>query len=362
MRNLAAAVLAVLFAVSLRAADSIETRCLKIDDLIEMTEVAEAREAHSTLAREVPKAPCVAELATKLTTIRASAIERYNSGAALEKAGNVKVARSRYIEALKRDPSYTPAATGLVRLSTTTELVEPFAKAKTLSNLGLHAEALDELKTALKNTDQPVPDDLQYLSGGDFQWWREKVARRLDRWARPAGEIFVISALLLVLLSIALARVRVPRVEVTELDDANTGMTVGKSMTALLRDRTEHLSANLLPRVGFVQGPAQAITLPATIVSAVPPSLSWVSGIPALFGNLHPRRVITVSGTLHPAGEKGAGVTISLRESNRVLFTSTLWQADFDPGMPPPKEKDPSGYHDLAEPAAIWLLFRLSEI
>lgn len=362
MRNLAAAVLAVVFAFSLRGADSIESRCLKIDDLVEATEVADARDEYAKLAREAPAADCVAALGKRLNDIRVVATARYYSGAAFEKAGNAKAARIRYIEALKLDPSFTRAATGLVRLSTTTESVEPFAEATRLSNLGLHADALGALKLALKTTDQPVPPNLQYLSGGDFQWWRENVARRLDRWARPAGEMVAVLALLLVILSIVWARLRIPRVEVTELDDADVGMTVGKSLTALLRDRTEHLSSNLLPRVGFVQGPAQAIALPATIVSAVPPSLSWVSGIPALFGNLHPRRVITVSGTLHPAGEKGAGVTISLRESNRVLFTSTLWQIDFDPDMPPPKEKDPSGYHDLAEPAAIWLLFRLSEI
>jgi hypothetical protein len=362
MRNLAAAVLAMLFVFQLHAADPFEKRCAPIADLIDKTELVDAREKYATLEREAPAAKCVADLGKRLAEIRADATERYTSGKAFEENENLKAARIRYMAALKIDPSLTSAATGLVRLSTTTESVEPFAKARTLSDLGLHAEALEELKAALKMTEQPVPEDLQYLSGGDFQWWRDKVARRLDRWARPAGEIFVISALLLVLLSLIWARFRVPRVEVTELDDANVGMTVGKSMTALLRDRTEHLSSNLLPRVGFVQGPAQAINLPATIVSAVPPSLSWVSGIPALFGNLHPRRVITVSGTLHPAGEKGAGVTISLRESNRVRFTSTLWQIDFDPGMPPPKEKDPSGYHDLAEPAAIWLLFRLSEI
>lgn len=361
MLNPAAAVLAVVFAVSMHAADAIDTRCLKIDDLIETAELAQAREEHSRLAREAPSAPCVAALGQKLAAIRESSIERFNSGAALEKKGNVKTARFRYIDALKRDPSYTPAATGLVRLSTTVEQAEPFAEAERLSNLGLHADALDALKAAVKTTNEAVPPKLQYLSGGDFEWWRENVARNLDRWTRPAGEIVALAAVLLLLGSMIWARVRVPRAEVTELDDANVGMKVGKSMTALLRDRTEHLSANLLPRVGFVQGPSQAITLPATIVSAVPGSLSWLNAVPALFGTVHPRRVFTVSGTLHPMGEKGAGVTISLRESNRVLFTSTLWQVDFDPGMLPPKANDPSGYHDLAEPAAIWLLFRLSE-
>ena len=362
MRNPAAAVLAVAFAVSMHAADAIETRCLRIDDLIETAELAEAREEHSRLAREAPSVPCVTALGQKLAAIRESAIERFNSGAALEKKGNVKTARFRYIEALKRDPSYTPAATGLVRLSTTVEQAEPFAEAERLSKLGLHGDALEALKSAVKATDAAVPRELQYLSGGDIEWWRENVARNFDRWARPAGEMIALAAVLLLLASMLWARFRIPRVEVTELDDANVGMTVGKSMTALLRDRTEHLSANLLPRVGFVQGPSQAITLPATIVSAVPASLSWLNAVPALIGTVHPRRVLTVSGTLHPAGERGAGVTISMRESNRVLFTSTLWQVDFDPGMPSPKANDPSGYHDLAEPTAIWLLFRLSEI
>lgn len=365
------AVLAVLLATAVSAPqaaaqpETIATRCAAAEAMITNGEVAEARDAYVQLRLADPGATCVAAVGAKLAEMRKQAQALYASGKYYENAKpnpDLRTARARYLTALAKDPSYSEAASALLRLSHADAVGQPFAEALRLSRLGLHADALEALKSAVKTTDEEVPAELQYLSGGDFTWWRENVARRLDRWSRTAGEMLAIVAVLGVMASLAIAWLRPPRVEVADLNDDNLELKVGKSVTALLRERTQQFSTNLLPHFGFVSGPAQGITLSATIVSAVPGSLSWLTAIPALLSYVHPVRVLNVTGTLHPAGADGAGLTISLRQGNRVLDTWTMWQRDFHPNMPPSQPKDASAYHALADPAAIWLLFQLSEI
>lgn len=340
---------------------TIEQRCADANRLIAAKDVAEARDAYVALHLDEPAAPCVATLRARLSEVRRKALPAYESGKRFEKANDLKMARRRYFEALRNDPSFTAAAAALVRLSAPGDAGDPFAKARRLSRLGLHDDALVALKEAVATTHEEVPHDLEYLAGGQFAWWR-RIVRRLDAWARPAGEIGAVVFAALFGLWLLLTRFRAPRVDIEEFVDDDIDVDVGKSMTALLRDRALFFSENLLPRFGFVDGPSQTAVLPETISSSVPSSLSWIGWFPALLDAIHPRRVLTVCGTLHPAGERGAGVTVSMREGNRVLRTSTIWQRDFDPSMPPHKPQDPSGYHELAEPAAIWLLFRLAEV
>src|SRR5215203_4433275 len=109
--------LAVFWAIAISAAaqeKTIKQRCADAHRLIEATDVAEARDAYVTLRLDEPSAPCVTLLRARLVKIREDAMPFYESGKRFEKSNQVKLARQRYFEALRRDPSFTAAAAGLV--------------------------------------------------------------------------------------------------------------------------------------------------------------------------------------------------------------------------------------------------------
>jgi len=337
----------------------VSQRCSEVESAITAKDIAQAREDLLTLERDEPTALCVDALEAKLKSIRTRALMLYKSGSQFESKKDLVVAQRRYRAALLEDPTCADAAAGLARLGTFSE--DQFAEARLLSRMGLHQDALTVLKETVKTTRLEAPEDLQYLSGGEVRWWRW-IIRRLEPVGRPIGEVIALIVVIVVAISALIVRFAgAPRVEIADFNDDNLITKVGQSVTALLRDQTKHYSDNLLPRLGFIDGPTKAVALPATIATAVPPSLSWLGWVPALIDAFSPRRVITVDGTLHPIGENGAGMTLSLREAGNVLFTSTLWQREFDPLMSVATERDPTGYHELTEPAAIWLLFRVSE-
>ncbi|MGE3267876.1 MAG: DUF4332 domain-containing protein, partial [Chloroflexota bacterium] len=92
-------------------------------------------------------------------------------------------------------------------------------------------------------------------------------------------------------------------------------------------------------------------------VKAAPESTRMVTEI---LDWLLPPRVIAVTGQLQPAGVRGVGISLELRDSQtaRLLACYTLWQDEFDPMVPgTPDPKSPRPYFTLAEPAAVWAMF-----
>jgi hypothetical protein len=351
-------------------APTVSQRCASAELNLQKGNVAEARDVYAAIRLDAPSAACADVLERKLVAARKRAEVHYAAGKHAQAKGDRSSARTHFLDALQRDRSYREAAAALAQLGTPSNdslanVRDPFAAAKRYAALGLHQDALQALKIALKDTDRRVPEQLEYLSGGAVPLW-QKIVRQLEPYGRPLGEMLAVLAVPLILVGgIFYRALRSPRVEIADFNDDSAGVKVAGSVTALLRDRTRQLSENLLPRFGgFIHGPAQTVALPATIAAAVPASIGWLQWIPALVHAASPRRLLTISGTLHPAGENGAGLTLTLREGNRVRHTSTLWQRHFDPSISPtPTDPpDPSDYYDLADPAAVWLLFRLSEV
>jgi hypothetical protein len=82
-----------------------------------------------------------------------------------------------------------------------------------------------------------------------------------------------------------------------------------------------------------------------------------VSNLPFL-----PRNTYTLSGYLQPQSAHGAGITLQLkRQTGDIVANCTIWQKHYEPARNA-EEDDLKPYYYLAEPAAIWTLFKLQEV
>ena len=85
-------------------------------------------------------------------------------------------------------------------LAEKTELEAAFQHVRELASLGIENDALTELKAVLKNNKGvAAPKDLEYLSGGGWEFWRD-TRHFLHVYAIPVGEMVVALALLLLIL------------------------------------------------------------------------------------------------------------------------------------------------------------------
>lgn len=312
--------------------------------------------------RALGKGPCVDRGLNALHAARTSAAALVVTGKKLE-ASDLGAAREAYVEALRLDPRSASAALALATLGEPAR--DPFFEAQALAALGLNDAAKTALTAALKNTDRKTPRSLEYvlLTGGGIGPWR-----RFVQWLASGGftpEQFgaMLAVVLTALLACYIRWALPPRVEIADFNDDNLAMAdpkLGKSLTALFREElSRKTQGNRLQTFSIASGPATPISIPADVSSKIPASASWITIVPNLLAAIHPARVISVTGVIHPRGLDGAGITLTMAAGRRPPATSTLWQRHFDPTL---KHEDAvSSYAGLAEPAAIWLLFHLGE-
>ena len=277
-------------------------------------------------------------------------------------------------EALELNPRSAAVMAALVSLGEPEEEEgdDPIARAMALASFGLHDEALEVLTDWLKkeheNFEGPIniPNDLQYLSGGKFQKWRD-FRRSLRMWMPPVLEMLA-SFFLLIAFFYLLYRWKIakPKVQITEFDVGGFEEEhFGRYFSHSLNNRVEDLKAGSRHGdVELVTGPIEAIELPSEVEAIVPDAsatwmspVAWAKAIPALINWIFPRRLIQITGSLHSSGNRGVGVTVRMVEKNRILTAYAFWQNDFDDTEDPSLHDTEDSLFQLAEYVAVWVLF-----
>jgi hypothetical protein len=311
----------------------------------------EARTSYEKLGGQ----PCAAAELKKLDEAWSKAREDFEKAKKFEKSnpGEEGEARRKYLDILQIEPAFADAANALAFLGRADQ-TDAFAGAQSLADNGFWTDALASIKNVLAAGHKLQPGRLSDILRPSFlmrvNHWLEENAVTLLKFIIP---------LVIVLLIRQFFR---PSIEISDFKDDPVSLKIGKNLAAMTRERLKRFQTTYEPRLGLLNGPRQAFALPADISKALPPTLSWLSIIPSLLAFLTPRAALTIEGCLHPPSvTQGAGLTLTMTRAGELLHTSTLWQSDFNTKVLPAKDTDPSGFYDLAEPAAIWMLFRISE-
>lgn len=334
-------------------------QCDAADALLKAQLYDDALTNYTALLKQDPQLDCALKGISE--SQRLHAINSYELGRAYENAGQVKEARDAYVAALKKYPNYSPAQEALENVSD-----NKFAAVQTLANLGYYAEAADRLKKVVEeNPSIEVPKNLKYLPGGNIPIW-EYVRSRIERWGQPVVEIVIFLLGLYVLRWRIWPRIKgicEPRLDIQEFDKGTTGLEIGKGMEAIVEESLMRLVTEDEPtrvHLHLAAGPIEKLAIPADVKS-VSPQIKIVS---ELIEWIFPSNVITLSGYLQKPGDHGAGLTLSIAESptRDIKGSITIWQRDYDPTATQSavKDNDPVPYYCLAEPAAIWALFKLN--
>jgi tetratricopeptide (TPR) repeat protein len=305
--------LALVAALLLTGGAVAQTQCDAANALFKAQLYDAAQTNYTALLQQYPTLPCALNGINE--SQRALAINFYELGRDYENAGQVDLARSAYIEALKKNQTFTEAQKAL-----------------------------------------------EYLPGGNIPYWRD-VRSWIGRWGLPVGEIVIF------LLGLYILRYRIwpwlwsfckRPLDIQEFDNKATGLEIGKVMMAMVEESLMRLGQEERFRVNLSAGSTEKFNIPADI-KGVSPQIMIISN---LIEWILPSNVITVSGYLEKPGNRGAGLTLSMVKSQTgdILGNITIWQKDYDPKVTQSsvKDNDPVPYYSLVEPAAIWALFQLN--
>lgn len=242
---------------------------------------------------------------------------------------------------------------------------EEFSVVRALARLGELDGASQRLEMVVQEIPGiEVPEDLQYLGGGRIAPWRA-VRRSVDPWIRPAGEAIAVLIVAVLLLYAIGWRVtpwylgsRRRRLDIRVFDDGATGLKIGRGFPKMLEEEILRLGNQGSRDVTrLLEGPVEGFAIPEEIRTAI----SSVKAISALLEWLYPPNVLTLMGYLQKPGQRGAGVTLSLvnAKTGEILANQSIWQGEYISQLRMANSDDPSPFYDLAEPAAIWILYQL---
>jgi hypothetical protein len=138
-------------------------------------------------------------------------------------------------------------------------------------------------------------------------------------------------------------------------------------------------SGGVTPATGAAtgaSGTAQPVTTPLGSVGLLEniadalqdvPQGKYIGALLRLIGKLVPRDVFTVSGDVLPAGARGPGLVLSLRDpTGDVKATETLWASDYDPqpsvgGTAPTPTSTADAQQRLGVAAGCWVMYATLE-
>lgn len=249
---------------------------------------------------------------------------------------------------------------------------DPIKRARSLADFGLFTEARDVLTEAIKTASESsnvvldIPEDLQYLSGGKVDSWRN-AKRWISTWGVPILEFAGVAIALIVLVRLIIkARGRKPDLRIGEINSGGFEAThLGPYFANNLLNRMEsHVSKPDVGHIGLVSGPIEPISVPSDITAAIPEGptqwlspVTWAKAIPAVIDWLFPRRTLVLTGELHNLGKRGLGVTVRLTENDQVLVARAFWDKEFDYKRNASERDEEEKLYQIADYVAIWLLF-----
>ena len=251
-----------------------------------------------------------------------------------------------------------------------TDLEASFQHVRELAGLGLESEALTELQAVLKaNKGAAAPKDLRYLSGGGWKFWRD-TRHFLHVYAIPVGEMVVAFALLLIILHMLWRWLYAkPLLRFEDFIAVNSSGGIHHNVKAMMQASYQRFERGRGGTQHRIDGNLEGVSLPGAVQKALPTQLQspFVQAIPALVEKILPRCVFSVTGHLLDSETKGAGITVLVTSNKHHSASVTMWESRFRAGGKPREEvggrknTDQAGdFEELAEYAAIWLLFTIA--
>ena len=243
---------------------------------------------------------------------------------------------------------------------------DPYAEALRLYAAGFYDDAATATKDGAKSG-KPIPQELRAVAPMDAGVWRD-----IKRFFEAFGDLLatlVALAMAFGFLVYVIRMRREPRLEIGDFmpAEASTPTQHTASVTAMVREALGRFAPDD-PKysIATVRETIAPLEIPETILGAIPTPLSpLVRILPEVFQRFARGRVIALEGRVHAPGVNGTGLTLSLTFERATVGSVTLWQGEFDPATVRAKKKDDYGaadYYALAEPAAIWLLYRLEKL
>lgn len=167
-----------------------------------------------------------------------------------------------------------------------------------------------------------------------------------ERLADLAAGFALVVAALLLLTFLWRSRRRSLAIE----DFTGPNPEIAKGLSALVRTELHRLrEEGAGVGLRFVEGPDKPISIPDEIKSLPGP----LGGLAAL-AVLVPQRVQTLAGRVHPPGERGVGLTVSLLSGSRETRGSiTVWEEEFGSG------NEAEASYRLAIAGAAWVAYQL---
>ena len=227
------------------------------------------------------------------------------------------------------------------------------------------AAAAELQKWIQRHPESPVPTDLEDLLPGRFDALLWKVRHSLGSWIWPVLKGLGILVLLFLVLLRMTHLVR-PFLVIGDFESSGSDSTMGKRIATLVRQNlAEPRSAQ--SSLTIASGPVEPVQVPAEITSGLSSAVPMAQTVTALLRWVSPRRVVTITGLLHPQGLRGVGVTLTIAENQRASHSATLWQKDFEPGFAPvPVGTDAAlaaqAFDLLIAPSATWVQFQMQKV
>ncbi len=233
-------------------------------------------------------------------------------------------------------------------------------QANRLEKAGFDEAAREIVKGVAKGSTKGIPPELR-PANQRIGWWRELLGvfgpvLRLVLEIAAAAIGVVVAALLLWAGANGLLLRGKRAARLTGFTGSADG-TVGDVLAAALADALRRMSdENAKSSVDWQSGTESKFEVPAAVTQALPQA-SLVAGLIQMLDKLLPRRLVTVSGTVHPVHEhRGAGLTLAVADQRgRVLDQVTIWEREFMLKKAGANAKDAVRYERLILPAAIWL-------
>ncbi len=276
-------------------------------------------------------------------------------------AGLLEMARTSLQQSLQQHPK-SPLPKDLAGL-----LPGPVDNSLQLARAYKETRSLDAAATELqrwiqRHPESPVPADLKDLLPGrsDALLWRFRHA--VAFWIVPILEALGVLGLL-VLIVLRMAGVGRPYLVIGDFDSSGTDAALGKRLAALVRQRlAEPLSAS--STLTIATGPVEPAQIPADITSGLSSMSSVAQTVLAVFRWASPRRVVTITGLLHPQGLRGVGATLTIGEDQNASNSVTIWQEVFEPDFVPVSTGSDAAlaaqpYDSLIAPSVTWLQFHM---
>lgn len=353
------------------AASAIAAPTCEIADVLRANELFDdATTAYAKLLDADPALQCARDGLTRVARERASYL--LDLALKLRELGFDTAAADKVQAALASDPSATipSGLSDIARKAGTDAATKAFDAVVALQSAGFRSEAREALRKAIAEYPKtPIPDTLAELQVAPPQW----ALRAIDVGATTGQVVLGVVAILLAVSFLAYVIWAWLSIGLLSIEEFAPTDATAKALVAQIGQLLRKISDDNGGLSIRVADPSAGIQLPE--LGDVVPSFRGLTGIVTFLLSLSPRQRYVLSGSLHSAGDRGAGMTLRIR-CRRFVFATitdeiTIWQADFErwkrPAAPSGSRPATSSasaadveqcvYQRLATIAAVWTAY-----